>query len=75
MIVEIMQHKGESECKTGVGTSDEECNFEKLPYDRFGGRFDPTQVFPATETNFVRTGLGSGLALEKKLGTNPSSSA
>lgn len=70
-IVEIMQHKGESECQTGIGTSDEQCGFEKLPYDRFGGRFDPRQVFTPTETNFVRTGLSQGLALEKKLGTNP----
>jgi len=70
-VVEIMQHKGESECRTGVGTSDEQCGFEKLPYDRFGGRFDPRQVFTPTETNFVRTGLGRGLALEAALGVNP----
>ncbi len=70
-IVEIMQHKGESECKTGVGTSDELCGFEKLPYDRFGGQFDPRQVQPPTRTNFVRNGLGDGLLLEGKLGVNP----
>lgn len=70
-ILEMMQHKGESECQTGIGTSDEQCNFEKLPYDRFGGRFDPTQVFAPAQTNFVRSGLGSGLALQQKLGVNP----
>ncbi len=70
-VVEMVQHKGESECQTGVGTNDELCGFEKLPYDRFGGAFDPRQVFAPTETNFVRTGLGNGLALEKKLGVNP----
>ncbi len=70
-IVEIMQHKGESECQTGIGTVDELCNFEKLPYDRFGGRFDPRQVATPTRTNFVRSGLGDGLALAGKLGANP----
>ena len=70
-ILEIMQHKGESECETGVGTTDEQCGFEKLPYDRFGGRFDPRQVFQPTATNFVRTGLSKGLQLEQTLGTNP----
>ena len=70
-IVEITQHKGESECQTGVGTTDEQCGFENLPYDRFGGRFDPRQVFEPTRTNFVRSGLSDGLALDAKLGTNP----
>lgn len=29
-LVEVMQTKGESECKTGLGNVDELCNFEKL---------------------------------------------
>ena len=34
-----MQHKGDSECRLGAGTTDELCGFEKLPYDRFGGKY------------------------------------
>ncbi len=70
-ILEITQHKGESECQTGIGTTDELCGFEKLPYDRFGGQFDPRQVRQPTRTNFVRSGLSDGLALEERLGVNP----
>ena len=29
-LVEIMQIKGNSECQTGIGTTDEECNFETV---------------------------------------------
>jgi hypothetical protein len=36
-LVEIMQHKGDSECLPGQGNNDELCGFEKLSYNRFGG--------------------------------------
>jgi hypothetical protein len=29
-LIEITQHKGDSECRVGVLTNDEQCNFEKL---------------------------------------------
>ena len=38
-LVEIMQHKGDSECLLGGDTTDEACGFEKLPYDNFRGRY------------------------------------
>src|SRR4030095_7704200 len=38
-LVEIIQHKGDSECIGGIGETDEQCGFEKLPYDRFGGKY------------------------------------
>ncbi len=38
-LVEVMQHKGDSECLPGGDTTDEACGFEKLPYDNFRGRF------------------------------------
>jgi hypothetical protein len=36
-LVEIMQHKGDSECLLGQDTTDEACDFEKLPYESFTG--------------------------------------
>jgi hypothetical protein len=36
-LVEIMQHKGDSECLLGGDTTDEACAFEKLPYNSFAG--------------------------------------
>jgi hypothetical protein len=70
-LVEVMQHKGDSECRTGAGTEDELCGFEKLPYDSFMGRFLPLARRPAAPINFVRTALGEGLAHGAALGANP----
>ena len=70
-LVEIMQHKGDSECRRGAGTEDELCGFETLPYDTFMGRFLSLARRPAAPSNFVRTALGTGLALGRELGTNP----
>lgn len=69
-IVEMMQAKGDSECRPGVGTTDELCSFEKL--NRTGSSFqpfDPDQEFQSR--SFVRNALKEGLALEKRLGVNP----
>jgi hypothetical protein len=70
-LVELTQHKGDSECRRGVGTEDELCDFELLPYADFGGRFARFRAAPVPASNFVRTALGRGLALEGELGTNP----
>jgi hypothetical protein len=61
-LVEITQHKGDSECRTGVGSSDELCGFEKV-----------ATVPPESdaELNYVRNALKLGLALERQLGANP----
>jgi hypothetical protein len=69
-IVEIMQAKGDSECRPGVDTTDELCGFEKI--NRTGGSngpFDPNQEFQ--RLSFVRNALKEGLALEEQLGVNP----
>jgi len=70
-LVEIMQHKGESECRTGAGTADELCDFEKLPYDSFMGRFSRYMRELPGPSNFVRTALGQGLVYRANLGVNP----
>jgi len=39
-LFEVVQHKGSSECdrRSSVWATDEFCDFEKLPYDSFGGK-------------------------------------
>lgn len=67
-LVEIMQHKGASECYFQQGvTEDELCAFEQLPRDNIVGRNNP----PKPDTGFVRKALNDGMLLEKSLATNP----
>ncbi|MBW2388042.1 MAG: DUF3604 domain-containing protein [Deltaproteobacteria bacterium] len=76
-LVEIMQHKGDSECLLGGDTTDEACGFEKLPYDSFAGvgrvaasGAVDTALVPGRK-GMVREALKKGLALEAQLGENP----
>ncbi len=66
-LVEIHQVKGNSECSTGLGTDDEQCNFEQL--------FKPCkaddEVFCARAADYVRNALKTGLTLEEQYGVNP----
>lgn len=70
-LVEIFQHKGDSECLPGTPAGDELCDFEKLPYvslsaANLGG--EAQDPFPS---DFVRHALGEGMKLEQSLGHNP----
>ncbi len=69
-LVEVFQHKGSSECGRGLGTSDELCDFEVLPYDTFLGPTRGHRSRPAPG-NFVRTALGEGLLWHARIGANP----
>jgi len=70
-LVEIMQHKGDSECNVAPGRSDEACGFEKLPYDRFGAKFSAWGTIAApTRSSHVRDSLGRGLQQHATLGVN-----
>jgi hypothetical protein len=65
-LVELTQHKGDSECKPGVLTTDELCGFEKWGSSQLGlvnGLFPPNL--------YVRNVLKDGLAQEALLGVNP----
>lgn len=68
-LVEIMQHKGDSECKAGLGTTDELCSFEKIPFQAIGDPRNPGGTPPAL--NFVRNALLEGLVQEQQTGVNP----
>jgi hypothetical protein len=68
-LVEMMQHKGDSECRTGVDTTDELCGFEKLQRTTLFGASDPGQPF--APMSFARNGLKQGLLEEERLGVNP----
>ncbi|MGH0034272.1 MAG: DUF3604 domain-containing protein [Myxococcota bacterium] len=66
-LVEIVQHKGESECAAYPGVSDEECGFEKAPNPFGFGQGDPAP----DPMDFTRGALERGLELEGELGINP----
>ncbi len=66
-LVEIMQIKGNSECQTGIMTTDEECNFEIV----FEACTEGENAGCNNEYGFVRNGLKLGLRHEAELGTNP----
>lgn len=67
-LVEIMQHKGASECfYDPLTTRDELCAFEQLPEDNISGFDNP----PGPQTGFMRQVWQEGLALQASLGVNP----
>ncbi len=74
-LLEIMQHKGASECLPGAAgriLADENCDFEILPYDSFGGQnMKWRRNAPTRKTGFLRDILRDGLRLELQLGVDP----
>jgi len=72
-LVELIQHKGSSECFYQTGFNEDElCAFEQLPYDKFSGKFQSwTLQPPQANDGFVREVLREGMVQEKKLGVNP----
>ena len=70
-VVEILQHKGSSECMLGVGTEDELCSFETLEMSNFSGRYVPLLAEKPVPRQFVREVLREGLVQEQRLGVNP----
>jgi len=70
-LVEIFQHKGDSECLPGSTASDELCDFEKMPYASLSSANLGGDPDPLVESDFVRHALGKGLELLASLGQNP----
>lgn len=57
-LVEIYQHKGDSECLPGIFAGEEECGFEKLGGIQQGA-------------GYVRNALEEGLRQQRSIGANP----
>jgi hypothetical protein len=76
-LVEVMQHKGSSECfYDPLNSADELCGFEQLPYssftDKFAGKILPFMSKPAgKDAGFIRDVLRDGMEQKQKLGVNP----
>ena len=66
-IVEMFQIKGNSECSTFFGSTDEECNVEQI-YPKCEKEGDTRCIQP---TSMVRDALKRGMELEQELGFNP----
>jgi hypothetical protein len=64
-LVEMIQHKGASECMVGVGNNDEECAFE---YDDGRGSGPNPEV---VGTHYIREGLKRGLQELNRINVNP----
>lgn len=66
-LIEVFQIKGNSECSPGLGTNDEQCNFEQLWKACKPGE----DAYCATASDYVRDALKRGLLLEDQYGVNP----
>jgi hypothetical protein len=66
-IAEIFQIKGNSECSPGLGTNDEQCNFEQLWKPCKPGE----DAFCAVARDYIRDAEKRGLLIEEKYGVNP----
>ena len=66
-LVEVMQHKGDSECALVPGVTDEGCAFEKArnPHATFLTDETPREI------DYARGALKRGLDLASRLGSNP----
>lgn len=67
-LVEIMQHKGESECAIVPGVTDEGCNFEKAADTNSIPLISKNEIHAV---NFTRDALKRGLVLESEYDANP----
>ena len=66
-LIEVFQIKGNSECSPGLGTNDEQCNFEQLWKACKPGE----DAYCATASDYVRDALKRGLLIEEQYGVNP----
>lgn len=69
-LVEVTQHKGDSECRVG-NSGDELCAFETLPYGRMAEMADQVPDEPPAPGSYVREALATGLEIQQATGVNP----
>jgi hypothetical protein len=74
-LIEMIQHKGASECYYGpnpIMEQDELCDFEQLPWNSFAGNTFESLARPIQpDAGFARQALHNGLSKAQSLGTNP----
>jgi len=68
-LVEITQHKGDSECRANAG--DELCDFETLTFANVAGHASRMFRSPVPPNVYVREALLEGLQQQARLGANP----
>lgn len=71
LLLEVTQHKGDSECRAGGATADELCGFEKLPFARMRESAMRRMQTEPPPMSYAREILGEGLRQEERLGVNP----
>ena len=70
-LMEIIQHKGASECRPGF-SADEYCDFELLDeQDPCNGDGSGSGILCAARSDYLRGALSDGLAEQQRLGVNP----
>jgi hypothetical protein len=70
-LLEVMQHKGDSECRVRGLSEDELCGFEKLPFARMDQQPLPFRWSAPPPMVHAREVLAEGLVQEERLGANP----
>ncbi len=68
-LIEITQHKGDSECR--AGGEDELCDFETPPFANIAGHASAMYRKQAPPQVYVREGLLEGLREQQRIGVNP----
>jgi len=69
-LVEIFQHKGDSECDLSYTNPDEACGFEDMPFNNLSNPVLGLEGLPR-KSDFVRPALAEGLIIGQQLGANP----
>jgi hypothetical protein len=71
VLVEVTQHKGDSECRATGASADELCSFESLPFAMMRESATPWSQTPPPPLSYVREALGEGLVQQSRIGANP----
>jgi hypothetical protein len=70
-LLEVTQHKGDSECRSDGLSTDEECGFETLPYATMADEAMPGGPGSVPARVYAREALAEGLVQQSRLGVNP----